>query len=88
MDILKESDVNEAHRKLLNPLHEIAFDISEVTFGFAKLTFQKYINDKELVMNIVAKIGNAPDIGTLRLPFYVGTSRSAKWVRVLVFFHR
>jgi hypothetical protein len=73
MDILKESDVNEAHRKLLNPLHEIAFDISEVTFGFAKSMFQKYINDKELVMNIVAKIGNAPDIGTLRLPFYVET---------------
>jgi hypothetical protein len=46
MDILKESDVNEAHRKLLNPLHAIALDISEVTFGFAKLMFQKYIDDK------------------------------------------
>ena len=72
MDILKESDVNEAHRKLLAPLHEIALDISEVTFGFAKLMFQRHINDKELVMNLVAKI-DAPNIDTLRLPFYVGT---------------
>ncbi len=73
MDILKESDVNEAHKKLLNPLHAIALDISEVTFGFAKLMFQKYINDKELVMNLVAQITDAPNIDTLRLPFYVET---------------
>ncbi len=73
MDILKESDVNEAHRKLLNPLHAIALDISEVTFGFAKLMFQKYIDDKQLVMNLIAQITDAPDIATLRLPFYVET---------------
>jgi hypothetical protein len=73
MDILKENDVNEAHRKLLNPLHEIALDISEVTFAFAKLMFQKYINEKELVMNVVAKITDTPDIDELRLPFYVET---------------
>ena len=41
---------------------------SKVTFGFAKLMFQKHINDKELVMNLVAKI-DAPNIDTLRLPF-------------------
>ena len=73
MDILKETDVNEAHKKLLNPLADIAADISEVTFGFAKLMFQKHINDKELVMTVVAKVANAPDIGDLRLPFYVET---------------
>jgi hypothetical protein len=73
MDILDETDVNEAHKKLLNPLHAIALDISEVTFGFAKLMFQKYINEHELVMNEVAHIKDAPDIDTLRLPFYVET---------------
>ncbi len=73
MEILGETDVNVAHKKLLNQLAPTAADISEVTFGFAKLIFQKYINDKELVMNLVARIENAPDIDTLRLPFYVET---------------
>jgi hypothetical protein len=73
MDILKETDVDEAHKKLLNPLAAIANDISEVTFGFAKLMFQRYINNKELLMTVVAKIADAPDIGDLRLPFYVET---------------
>jgi hypothetical protein len=73
VDILGESDVNQANEKLLNPLHAIALDISEVTFGFAKLLFQKYINEHELVMNVVAHIKDAPDIDKLRLPFYVQT---------------
>jgi hypothetical protein len=69
-DILGESDVNKAHENLLMPLHAIAFDISEVTSGFAKLLFQKYINKHELVMTVVAHVNGAPDIAALRLPFY------------------
>jgi hypothetical protein len=38
-----------------------------------KLIFQKYIDDKRLVMNLVAQITNATDIATLRLTFYVET---------------
>jgi hypothetical protein len=73
MEILGEGDVNVAYEKLLSQLAPIANDISEVTFGFAKLMFRKYIDDKELIMNLVAEIADAPDIGTLRLPFYVET---------------
>jgi hypothetical protein len=70
---LNETDVNEAHRKLLGELAPISADLSEFTFGFAKAVFQKYINDKELVMYLVAMIEHAPNINTLRLPFYVET---------------
>jgi hypothetical protein len=70
---LNETDLNEAHRKLLGELAPIAADLSEFTFGFAKAIFQKYINDKELVMYLVAMIDYATDIDTLRLPFYVET---------------
>jgi hypothetical protein len=70
---LNETDFNEAHRKLLGELAPISADLSEFTFGFAKAIFQKYINDKELMMYLAAMIDHAPDINTLRLPFYVET---------------
>jgi hypothetical protein len=47
--------------------------LSEFTFGFAKSIFQKYINRDELVMTIVAKIEDAPDIDDVRFPHYVET---------------
>ena len=64
-DILKESDVNVAHEKLLRDLAPIANDLSEFTFGFAKAIFQKYIGREELVLTVVAKIADAPDIWSL-----------------------
>ena len=72
-DALKETDVNAAHEKLLGDLAPTANDLSEFTFGFAKAIFQKYINAHELVMTVVAKIGDAPDIADARLPYYVET---------------
>jgi hypothetical protein len=72
-DALKETDVNAAHEKLLRDLAPVANDLSEFTFGFAKAIFQKYINRDELVMNVVAKIADAPDIDAVRLPHYVET---------------
>jgi hypothetical protein len=71
-NILNEADVNAAHHKLLGDLAPIANDLSEFTFGFAKAIFLKYIGD-ELTMTVVAKIGDAPNIDDLRLPFYVET---------------
>jgi hypothetical protein len=70
---LKETDVNVAHEKLLRDLAPTSNDLSEFTFGFAKSIFQKYINRDELVMTIVAKIEDAPDIDDVRFPHYVET---------------
>ena len=70
---LNETDVNLAHEKLLGELAPIANNLSEFTFGFAKAIFQKYIGSEELVMTVVAKFTDAPDIDNLRLPFYVET---------------
>ncbi len=70
---LNETDVNVAHQKLLGNLSYLANDLSEFTFGFAKAIFQRYINDKELLMTVVAKIADAPDIMTVRWPHYVET---------------
>ncbi len=72
-DALKETDVNVAHQKLLGDLAPTANDLSEFTFGFAKAIFQKYINRDELVMNVVAKVADAPNIDDARLPHYVET---------------
>jgi hypothetical protein len=72
-DALKEIGVNVAHKKVLGDLAPVANDLSEFTFGFAKAIFQKYINRDELVMNVVAKIADAPDIDDVRLPHYVET---------------
>jgi hypothetical protein len=72
-DAVKETDVNVAHQKLLGDLAPTANDLSEFTFGFAKAIFQKYINRDELVMNVVAKVADAPNIADARLPHYVET---------------
>ena len=71
-DALKENDVKVAHEKLLRELAPVAHDLSEFTFGFAKAIFQKYIGN-ELVMTVVAKVADAPDINAVRLPHYVET---------------
>jgi len=70
---LQESDVNVAHEKLLRDLAPTANDLSEFTFGFAKAIFQKYINRDELVMTVVARVKDAPNIDDVRLPHYVET---------------
>lgn len=70
---LNETDVNAAHQKPLADLATVSNDLSEFTFGFAKSIFQKYINRDELTMNVVAKIGDAPNIDDARIPYYVET---------------
>ena len=65
--------MNAAHQKLLGDLAPVANDLSEFTFGFAKAIFQKYVNRDELTMNVVAKIGDAPNIDDARIPHYVET---------------
>ncbi len=70
---LQESDTNTAHEKLLRDLAPTANDLSEITFGFAKAIFQKYINKDEPVMTAVAKVSDAPNIDEVHLPHYVET---------------
>jgi Rod binding domain-containing protein len=69
---LGESDVNEAHKKLLGELAPVASDLSEFTFGFAAAIFKKHFGP-ELMMTVVAKINDAPNIDDLRYPFLVET---------------
>jgi hypothetical protein len=73
MGAMNETDVSVAHQKLLSDLAPVANDLSEFTFGFAKAIFQKYINRNELVMTLIAKIADAPNIEDVRLPPYVET---------------
>jgi hypothetical protein len=69
---LNESDVNEAHRKLLTELAPVANNLSEFTFGFAAAIFRKYFGS-ELSATVVAKIADAPNIDDVTLPFLVET---------------
>ena len=41
-----ESDVVEAHRRLLPKLGPIAHQLSEFTFGFAPAVFRKYVGEE------------------------------------------
>jgi hypothetical protein len=68
-----ETDVNEAHRKLLGDIAPIADDLSTFAFGFAEAIFIKYFG--ELTATLVAKIKDAPNIDNLRLPWFVETNR-------------
>jgi len=69
---LNESDVNEAHRKLLGELAPLANDLSEFTFGFAAAIFRKHFGG-ELTATVVAKIADVPNIDDVKLPFFVET---------------
>jgi hypothetical protein len=66
-----ETDVNEAHRKLLGDIAHIANDLSTFAFGFAEAIFIKYFG--ELTATRVTEIENAPNIEDLRLPWFVET---------------
>ena len=68
---LGETDVNEAHRKLLGDIALIANDLSTFAFGFAEAIFIKYFG--ELTATRVTEIENAPNIEDLRLPWFVET---------------
>jgi hypothetical protein len=68
---LRESDVNEAHRKLLGDIAPIANDLSTFAFGFAEAIFIKYFG--ELTATRVAEIKCAPNIEDLRLPWFLNT---------------
>ncbi len=67
-----ETDVNEAHRKLLGDIAPIANDISTFAFGFAEAIFIKYFG--ELTATLVAEIKDAPKIEDLRLPWFMETT--------------
>jgi hypothetical protein len=67
-----ETNVLEAHKKLLPKLAPIANELSELTFGFAAAIFRKHIG-AELTAEVVAKIGDAPRMEDIVLPFFVET---------------
>jgi hypothetical protein len=67
-----ETDVNEAHRKLLGDIAPIANDLSTVAFGFAEAIFKKYFG--ELTATRVAEIKDAAKIEDLSLPWFVETT--------------
>jgi hypothetical protein len=67
-----ESDVNEAHRKLLGDIAPIANDLSTFAFGFVEAIFVKYFG--ELTATRVAEIKDAANIQHLRLPWFVQTT--------------
>ncbi len=68
-----ETNVLEAHKKLLPELAPIANALSELTFGFAAAIFVKYVG-AELPAEVVAKIGDAPRMEDVVLPFFVETA--------------
>jgi hypothetical protein len=68
-----ETDLLQAHRKLLNALGPISNELSEFTFGFASALFRKHLGN-ELVGTVVAKFSDAPNIDDLQLPFFMETS--------------
>lgn len=67
-----ESDVNEAHRKLLGDIAPIANDLSTFVFGFAEAIFVKYFG--ALTATRVAEIKEADNIEDLRLPWFLNTA--------------
>jgi hypothetical protein len=71
VNAMGETDVNEAHRKLLEDIAPIANDLSTFAFGFAEAIFIKYFG--ELTATLVAEIKDAPNIEDLHLPWFVET---------------
>ncbi len=67
-----ETDVNEAHRKLLGDIAPIANDVSTFAFGLAEAIFVKYFG--ELTATRVAEIEGASNIEDLRLPWFLETT--------------
>jgi hypothetical protein len=68
----RETDINEAHRKLLGDLAPIANDLSTFAFGFAEAIFKKHFG--ELTATVVAQIEDAPKIEDLHLPWFLETT--------------
>jgi hypothetical protein len=69
---MAETDVNEAHRKLLGDIAPIANDLSTFAFGFAEAIFIKHFG--ELTATRVAEIKDAANIDDLRLPWFMETT--------------
>ncbi|MET4476737.1 hypothetical protein ABIB66_001253 [Bradyrhizobium sp. F1.13.3] len=69
---LPEADANEALHQLLGEMAPVANDLSEFTFGFAAAIFRRYVGD-EITMSLVARVKDAPDIDSIRYPFFVET---------------
>ena len=70
-----ETDVNEAHKKLLGELAPISHELSELTFCFAAVMFRKDVCG-ELALTVVAKFDDAPNIDDVQIPFFVETQAS------------
>jgi hypothetical protein len=68
---MSETNVNEAHHKLLGDIAPIANDISTFAFGFADSIFIKHFG--ELTATHVADITDARNIEDVRLPWFVET---------------
>lgn len=71
-EALGDPDVNQAHRKLLGEMAPVASDLSEFAFGFAAAIFKRHVGT-ELTMTRVALVDDAPDIDSIRYPFFVET---------------
>lgn len=65
-----EDDLIKAHAKILRDLGPLSNELSEFTFGFAAAIFRKHVGN-ELTATVAAKIGDAPHIDDVRIPFYV-----------------
>lgn len=68
-EALNETDVLEAHKRLLPKLGPIANQLSEFTFGLAAAVFKKHVG-QELSAIVAAKIDNAPNMDDVKLPFF------------------
>jgi hypothetical protein len=72
---VKETDVIRAHKKLLFELGPIGNELSEVTYGYAAVMFRKYVGD-EMILDVVAKLGDAPNIDDVLIPYFIETGDS------------
>jgi hypothetical protein len=67
-EALNESDVLNAHKRLLPKLGPIANELSEFTFGFAAAVFKKHVGHEVLAV-VAAKFDDVPNMDDVTLPF-------------------
>lgn len=69
MTAIGETDVNEAHKRIMGELAPVANNLNEFTGAFSAAVFGKYVGglDGEVCM----KIADAPRDDEVILPFYI-----------------
>jgi hypothetical protein len=72
MNAAGETDLLEAHRKILGELGPVASELSEFTGAFIEAILRKHFGT-EMTGTICAKIANAPKDNEVFLPFYIET---------------